>query len=363
MIGKNTGLTIAFMAAGFVVLVVVVALTESDTANQDQTVTEQAVESQYSRILYVTNRQRTDEDSSKIRYGGERGEVSFGKCVAEFTPIPFAADLAEKLPFYLKEESNRISDVAELEDVDFWKELEKSAESTTSGAVVLFVHGYSYGFERNCDMAAEMQRTLEGKATVVAFSWPSNGLPSDYVSDLSDVEWSTRLLGEVIEQLHERLGADRIRVAAHSMGSRGVVLSLMRLAGKSVDQPVIGDLVLLAPDVDTQTFTELLPTLEPFAGHITLYASDKDTPLKLSRQLSGYPRLGEAGEFLTVLKEMDTIDVSSSGRRQITGHEYFFYNHLVVADLVELLETGAPASDRTGLEQRTQDGLPYWRIE
>ena len=363
MSGKNNGLKIACLAAGLVGLAVILALTGIDRVDQDQTTTGKAVESQDSSILYVTNRQRSSDVSGTIGYGGERGQVSFGQCVAEFTPIPFAGELAEKLPFYLKEESNRISDVSELGEVKFWKELQKSADSTTSGAVVLFVHGYSYGFERNCDMAAEMQRTLEGKATVVAFSWPSNGLASDYVSDLADMEWSARLLGEVIEKLHTKLGADRIRVAAHSMGSRGAVLSLLRLAGKTVDQPVIGHLVLLAPDVDTQTFAELLPTLGPIAGHITLYASDKDTPLKLSRQLNGYPRLGEAGEFLTVLNGMDTVDVSGSGRRQITGHEYFFYNHLVVADLVELLETGAPASDRAGLEEQIQDGLTYWRIK
>ena len=315
------------------------------------------------RILYVTNRQKEGNYTGKAIFGGERGNVSFGECIAEFSPIPFASDLAANLPFYLKEEFKSISRVEQMDAVQFWNDLEESAKSVASRSVVLYVHGYNYGFERSCDMAAEIQRSLDGVATVVAFSWPSNGLASDYMSDLADVEWSTLLLAEIIGEIHARLGADRIKVAAHSIGSRGAIFSLVRLALKPVDQPVIDHLVLLAPDFDSQTFVDLLPTIRPLAGHVTLYASDKDTPLKFSRQLNGYPRLGEAGEHLTVVEGMDTIDVSTSGRHQITGHEYFFYNHLVVADLVALLGTGEPASGRPGLEAREFEGLTYWQVK
>ena len=127
-------------------------------------------------------------------------------------------------------------------------------------------------------------------------------------------------------------------------------------------RPLIGPLVLLAPDFDSQTFVELLPRLAPLTAGITLYASSNDTPLKVSRRLSGYPRLGEAGEFLTVLEGMETIDVSPAGRYQILGHEYFYFHPLVVADLVALLGTGASAAERSGLRPRRRDGVLYWEI-
>ncbi len=143
------------------------------------------------------------------------------------------------------------------------------------------------------------------------------------------------------------------------MRSSGWVLS-------GVESPVIDQLVLMAPDFDSQTFIDLLPGLAPLAGGITLYASDKDTPLKLSHQLSGYPRLGEAGEYLTVIEAMDTIDVSSIGRYQITGHEYFYFHPLVTADLVSLLGTGAqPRSGPgynpdSGMVSATGSSFPEW---
>ena len=120
--------------------------------------------------------------------------------------------------------------------------------------------------------------------------------------------------------------------------------------------------MLLAPDFDSRTFVELLPELSPLAGGITLYASGNDTPLKLSRQLSGYPRLGEAGEYLTVAEGMDTIDVSSIGRYQLTGHEYFYFHPLVTADLVALLSTGARATQRSGLQPKMRNGVRYWEF-
>ena len=128
-------------------------------------------------------------------------------------------------------------------------------------------------------------------------------------------------------------------------------------------RPAISQLVLLAPDFDSQSFVDLLPELRPMAGAIILYASDNDTPLKLSQQLSGYPRLGQAGNVLTVVEGMETIDVSSAGRYQFTGHEYFNFHPKVAADIVALLGTGAAAPGRTGLQTRLHDGIRYWEFE
>jgi esterase/lipase superfamily enzyme len=229
--------------------------------------------------------------------------------------------------------------------------------------VVLYVHGYNYGFERTCRMAAEMQRSLQDKATVLVFSWPSNGLPTDYVRDQADIEWSVPVLAGLIGQLGDRIGQANVQVVAHSLGSRGVIFALQRLAFERTERPAIDHLVLLAPDFDAQTFVELLPGLASLTGGITLYASNNDAPLKVSHQLSGYPRLGEAGEYLTLVEGMDTLDVSSIGRYQITGHEYFYFHPLVTADLVALLSTGARAAQRSGLQAETREGIRYWTFK
>ena len=211
-------------------------------------------------------------------------------------------------------------------------------------------------------MAAEIQRAVHGKAIVVMMSWPSNGRPSDYLPDLVDVEWSVPFLATVLSKIADRVGRRNVQVLAHSMGSRGILFALQRLRADSPKRPLINQLVLLAPDFDSQTFVELLPRLVPLTGNITLYASSNDTPLKASRQLNGHPRLGEAGECLTVAEGVETIDVSAVGRYQILGHEYFYFHPKVAADLVVLLSSGKSAGERTTLRSRTRDGTQYWEI-
>jgi esterase/lipase superfamily enzyme len=313
-------------------------------------------------VFYLTNRRRLEDKPVAETYSGDRGVPHFGRCEVEFTPIPLINHVAPKIPFYIQSETNVVSLAEQAEPPVFWEQFTAAAGGVASGSVVLFVHGYNYGFERTCRMAAEMQRYLQDKATVLVFSWPSNGLPSDYVRDQADIEWSVPLLADIIGQLGERIGRERVRIVAHSLGSRGVIQALQRLGAGPSEQPVIADFVLLAPDFDSQTFVELLPALAPLAGGITLYASGNDTPLKLSHQLSGYPRLGEAGEHLTVASGMETIDVSSLGRYQFTGHEYFYFHPRVTADLVALLGSGVRAAARPGLQARMQDGIPYWEF-
>jgi esterase/lipase superfamily enzyme len=118
----------------------------------------------------------------------------------------------------------------------------------------------------------------------------------------------------------------------------------------------------MAPDFDAQTFVERLPALVPLTAGITLYASSNDTPLKASRQLHASPRLGEAGEFLTVAEGMQTVDVSPLGRYQVLGHEYFRFHPKAAADLAALLGEGRRAPERPGLRPVHLNGLVYWEL-
>lgn len=313
-------------------------------------------------IFYATNRGRKEQAPGRVAYNGDRGGPHFGTCLVEFSPIPFAEDLGSIAPFYIPRETNRISIAEEFDENAFWADLMAAAGQTTSRSVVLFVHGYNYGFARTCRMAAELQRTLSGKATVVMVSWPSNALPTDYLPDQVDLEWSVPFLADVFSETVTRLGATRVQSLAHSMGSRGVLFTLQRLGADLDRRPIIRRLVLLAPDFDSATFVALVPRLTPLVEEITLYASSNDTALIASRQLNGNPRLGEAGDFLTVVNGIETIDVSPGGRYQILGHEYFYYHPWVAADLAELLGSGSRASERRTLRTKQRGGLTFWEI-
>jgi esterase/lipase superfamily enzyme len=313
-------------------------------------------------VFYVTNRGRDGREASTDIFSGERGEPSFGRCRVEFTPIPVINQLGSMVPFYVPMETNQVSIVEQADRRIFWGNLATSAARTASTSVIVFVHGYNYSFERTCRMAAEVQRALRGKATVIMVSWPSNGKATDYLPDQVDLEWSVPFLMGFLSEVGERVGPENLQVLAHSMGSRGVFFALERLGADLQKWPIINRLVLLAPDFDAATFIDLLPRLAPLASGITLYASSNDTPLKISRQLNGHPRLGEAGDHLTVIDGVETIDVSPVGRYQILGHEYFYFHPKVAADLVMHLSSGAGAAERPGLRVNQRDGLSYWEI-
>ena len=314
------------------------------------------------RVPYVTNRQPQTPGSGPTAYGGERGQPAFGRCEVVFSPIPVINQIASHAPFYVADETQEVRIERQVDQEGFWDEVVQKIARTTSRSIVVFVHGYNYGFERHCKAAAELQRTLDGKAVVLMFSWPSNGRPTDYIPDQADVEWSVPLLSSVLADIGDRLGPQHIQVLAHSLGSRGVIFALERLRAERAARPLIGQLVLMAPDFDAQTFVERLPELVPLTTCITLYASSNDTPLKASRQLHGSPRLGEAGEFLTVAQGMQTVDVSPIGRYQVLGHEYFRFHPKAAADLAALLGDGRSAPQRTGLQPRRLNGLVYWEM-
>jgi esterase/lipase superfamily enzyme len=120
--------------------------------------------------------------------------------------------------------------------------------------------------------------------------------------------------------------------------------------------------VLLAPDVDSGIFRKQFPKLRRLAGRVTLYASIGDNALKFSRQIHGYPRLGEAGSDLTVLEGLETIDLSPTGSYEFSGHLYHQHNPYVIADIQRLLKTGAGADRRPGLKAAQRDGMRYWSI-
>lgn len=341
---------------------IVLILPLAASAQQKEAPTEETgSETTSVRVHFVTNRQSEKVAAPAIRFGGQRGTPSYGSCEVEFKPIPLINEVAPRFPFYVPSETSEMK-VTAVDRGEFWNQLLAEVGGSTTESVVVFVHGYSYDFERGCDRAVEIQRALLGKMTVVMFSWPSNGRATDYTPDLADIEWSVPLLADVLAQLAGRVGPSNVHVLSHSLGARGVSLALYRLLGDTEEVPVIGRWVLLAPDLDSATFVEFLPTLAPAAESITLYASSNDTPLKFSHQLSGSPRLGEAGEFLTVVEGMETIDVSPAGRYQILGHEYFLFHPKVGADLVVLLAEGRDAADRPDLRARSRNDIPYWEI-
>ena len=71
-------------------------------------------------VFYLTNRKRYAGKPVADTYSGERGEAHFGRCDVEFTPIPILNQVAARMPFYLKSESNLVSLAEQADAPLFW---------------------------------------------------------------------------------------------------------------------------------------------------------------------------------------------------------------------------------------------------
>ncbi len=309
-------------------------------------------------VPFVTLRNKTGSDKASNFFGGERSDLRAGYCDISHLPLKILKPVAKVASFYVPEEIVKLDAVRLSPVEDIWSGI----ESTLNGlSPVLYTHGYFVSFERGCRRASLLQESLGLNGRLVLFSWPSDGVIVNYTRDESDLFWSVDPLYHTLLDMIDRFGKGKINLAAHSLGSRGVMLALIRLAqAKQGNKPLINQVVLVAPDIDAAIFEQYLPVIHPLARNITVYVSNKDSALAVSRQLHGYPRLGEAGAHLEGLTGVEIIDISDTPVRQPSGHVYHIYHKDVVNDLRQLLNENKPASQRRNLKQ---SGENLWRLQ
>lgn len=311
-------------------------------------------------VLYYTLRNHTGEQTVDAYYGDLRDSPHSGVCEVNIRPTGYKG-ITSRLPFYVPDTNKEVMVLKEFAEEKLWQAFEKAATDSDENKVVLFVHGYNIDFIKGCNRAAVFQQALNEHSRMLLFSWPSDGTLVSYTRDEADIEWSQHYLEQVIERLSRIYGPERLNIVAHSLGARGV-FRVMQLISRKDNRKHVNELVFMAPDIDAEVFRLAFPDLKKIAHRITLYSSENDQPLRLSNEVHGNPRLGEAGENLVVIKGMDTIDVSISGGREVTGHLYHLYDDAVRADLALLLSNGKTTSMRPNMKLLHKDELPYWML-
>jgi len=313
------------------------------------------------QVSFVTVRNGTGLSEPSDYFGGNRGQMSAGIASVEFSPIWGLEDIAESAPFYIPDTKIDLVHLKEIPFDTLVKET-KRFSNQDNGNLVLYVHGYNIDFEKSCRRSGIFQKSLGLQDRLLLFSWPADGNMLKYTWDEADLVWSVPHIAHFLEKLVSKTGNRRVDVVAHSLGARGVMQALVRLAYRERGSVMLNELVLIAPDIDTDSFRQELPLLQSVSKRISIYVSDNDKALRLSQEVHGYQRLGQAGENLRVFDGVETIDISDINPRRISGHLYHLFSPEVIADLTELLHTGKPAAGRASLSKEITDGLPYWRM-
>lgn len=304
-------------------------------------------------VPFLTLRNLTGSQDPARVYGDERSTLKAGLC--QLTEFDFGklGPLADRAPAFVREEFLSVDQIRQQDPDSVVENLHK----TTAGrSMALYVHGYNIGFEKGCRRAVLLQENAKLTERFLWFSWPSDGAIAYYTRDEADLYWSVPDLADTIIDLDAQFRNAAVDVIGHSLGARGVVLALYEVANRTPDIR-LGDVVLLAPDMDFEIFQRFAARIVSIARSVTVYIADGDRPLAVSAQVHGYPRLGETGNDTSTLSGVEFIDLSKISGNSPSGHLYHIHSPLVGQDLDQLLNKDMPAADRPNLEQ---SGPNYW---
>lgn len=299
-------------------------------------------------------------------YGNDRGPVELGVCRVSIPRDHRMGKIERPSVFRLEfREDPRhhvvILDLKPQPAEEFFGELREAIGQSKLRQTFVFVHGFNVTFADAARRTAQLAYDLEFEGPPIFFSWPSQGGFLQYAVDETNVAWAVPHLKQFLLDIAEQSQAESVHLIAHSMGNRALTAALQSLAYEMRDRlPLFHEVVLTAPDIDAEVFQrDIVPAIIPTARRITLYASSNDEALKLSKQIHGYRRAGDAGDTLLVVPGIDTVDVSAVDTSLI-GHAYYGDNRSVLADLWDLIRESKPPQLRRWLRPVWFGQFVYW---
>lgn len=297
-------------------------------------------------VPFLTTRDVDTPSGPVAEFGDARSTLRAGNCTLQEVNTGAFSNILDGGPAFVREQLLNINGVTVQPSGDLLAKVQSGA----SDGLALYVHGYYIDFEKGCRRAALLQKNAHLGERMVWFTWPSDGDIANYVQDEADLYWSVPDIAAAIIDLNARShAADGVDIIGHSLGARGVALALAEVAFRAPETR-LGRVVLLAPDMDFAIFARLLPRIRPIANSITIYVSDRDRPLDLSKELHGYPRLGQAGNDVSSWDGVDVIDVSQLPKETTSGHLYHIHSSQVGQDLDLLLNRDVSANERSTLK-------------
>lgn len=305
-------------------------------------------------------------------YTGERdGAISRGRVEVK---VPAAHRFGEAgnafwqrlLRFELRDDRLRVQRVTVQDSETFFGDLrEAMGFATQSGqepSALFFLHGFNVTFEDAAIRAAQIGFDLKVPGATAFFSWPSRGSVTAYSADEASIEASEGAITDFLVEFAAQCGAAKVHIIAHSMGNRGLLRALQRIASNAETRGKVkfGQIFLAAPDVDRDLFLDLAHLYSEHAQRATLYSSDADLAVHASSKLHAAPR---AGYFTphTVAAGIDTVAVPNFDI-DLLGHSYFAQAEALLHDIYDLIRHNEPPGQRQRIEAATGEGQAFWSL-
>jgi esterase/lipase superfamily enzyme len=320
-------------------------------------------------VWYGTNRPPRDRADLQKGYSAERDRsVHFGTCRVYVPKSHKIGSLGS--PWWNRlltftDDRLKLLETVEVARATFWRQVSAQLASVaaTERRAVIFVHGYNVSFDNAALRAAQIGFDLSIKGAMAFFSWPSQGNVRGYTIDEATIEASEGAITDFMVDFAIKSGANAVHIIAHSMGNRGVLRAVNRIAQRAQrrSQVTFGQVILAAADVDADTFRQLCAAYARVAARTTMYVSARDIAVEAARWLHGFPRAGIVPP-VCIVPGIDTINVTNADL-SLLGHSYVAEARDVLQDMHRLLVSGDSPEQRFGLkEKRTETGERFWLI-
>jgi esterase/lipase superfamily enzyme len=241
-------------------------------------------------MLVATTRMRANDPQEF--FSGNRGpELSF----AEFTvSIPPAANRQEgEVQWPRSVPGNPATDFVTLKaDVIDRKQatawFSRTVRSVPQRRVLVFIHGFNNRFDDAVFRFAQIVHDADARVVPVLFTWPSRGSVLAYGYDRESNAYSRNALESTLRMLANDPAVGEISILAHSMGNWVTLEALRQMAirdGRGAAK--IRNVLLAAPDVDVDLFREAVVDMGQSRPNFTLFVSQDDRALAISRRIWG----------------------------------------------------------------------------
>lgn len=226
--------------------------------------------------------------------------------------------------------------------------------------VLVFIHGFNNRFEDAVFRFAQIVHDAGTPVVPVLFTWPSRGSILAYGYDRESNTYSRNALETTLRTLARDPAVGEISILAHSLGNWVTLEALRQMAiWDGHVPPKIRNVLLASPDVDVDLFREAVLDMGKTRPAFTLFVSQDDRALAISRRVWGTVRLGsidpEQEPYRSDLERTGITVLNLSGLR--TGdplnHSRFARSPEVVRIIGRELAEGQTLTDsRIGIGDR-----------
>lgn len=244
-------------------------------------------------ILIATTRQQSTDDAGEMFNRARSSTMAYAEIVVSIPPEGARETGAIQWPISPPGDPNRHFVTLSAEHLDqphFDGALAAVAKETRRNNAMIFVHGFSNRFDDAVYRLAQVVQDSGAPVIPILFSWPSLGVVGlrAYEYDRESASQSSESLERLIDTVSLNPSVREVTMLCHSMGC---LVALGALQSRATRAGSIGakikNVLLVAPDVDVNTFREQMPQMGTSRPRFALFLSQDDRALRISSSIAG----------------------------------------------------------------------------